>query len=333
MRNPRLLRCAKVLVASTNIYIACSFVASLARGQGAETAPPTTDLVVVATVDDEAIYLSEVQRGLTMALGTRPIDESVLTLFQAKTLAQLIDRQLIVAWLRNQERGASETEIELEVTRLRKRLETREITLDNHLAALNMTEREMRRLIEWQIGWRKFLSRYQTDDNLEKYFKDHRREFDGTRLRVAHILLKPAGDDVEPTVKRAAELRESIVDGSLEFAVAAKQYSAAPTAKQGGDIGFIQRHKPMHETFSRAAFALNKGEISQPIVTPFGVHLIRCLEIEPGQRTWQAAREELNIAVTRYLFNWAASQQRPRARIDFTGALPHFNPGTEELVE
>jgi parvulin-like peptidyl-prolyl isomerase len=88
----------------------------------------------------------------------------------------------------------------------------------------------------------------------------------------------------------------------------------------------------MHESFSRAAFALKEQEVSPPVITPFGVHLIRCAEINPGQRTWQDARQALTAAVTRYLFDWAAEKERSKAEIKFTGTLPHFAPGTEELI-
>jgi parvulin-like peptidyl-prolyl isomerase len=69
------------------------------------------------------------------------------------------------------------------------------------------------------------------------------------------------------------------------------------------------------------------------VITPFGVHLVRCIKIEPGQRTWQDARDELTTAVTLYLFNWAAEKERSKAEIRFTKALPHFAPGSEELAE
>ncbi len=152
-------------------------------------------------------------------------------------------------------------------------------------------------------------------------------------MRVAHILLKTDGEDIAKVNLRASLLRESIVSGTIEFDDAAKQHSVAPTARKGGDIGFIERDKPMHEAFSRVAFDLEQGGISRPVETPFGIHLIRCLEIEPGQRNWEDARDELTIAVTRYLFDWAADQQRATAKVDFTGASPYFEPGTEQLAE
>ncbi len=297
---------------------------------------PPAEPVIAATVNGDPILVTEVERELKIALGTREIDAAAKPYFQAKTLAQLIDRRLILQWLRALGQGASDDEIDLEVSRLEKQLQSRDITLAAHLTSIQITAPEMRRLLEWQIGWRKFLARYLTDKNLEKYFNDHRRDFDGTRMHVAHILFKVAGDDdasVEQAVQQATEIRESIAAGATSFEEAAKRHSAAPTSAQGGDIGFIERHKPMHEAFSRAAFALNENEVSPPVTTPFGVHLVRCLKIEPGQRTWQDARDELSTAVTLYLFNWAAEKERPKAEIQFTNASPHFAPGSDELVE
>ena len=89
----------------------------------------------------------------------------------------------------------------------------------------------------------------------------------------------------------------------------------------------------MPESFSKAAFALLDERPSEPVVTPFGVHLIRRSEIEPGKLRWQDAREELTAAVTLYLFAWAADKQRSQAKLTFTGATPHFQPGTQKLAD
>ncbi|MEO8499148.1 MAG: peptidylprolyl isomerase [Planctomycetota bacterium] len=318
-------------IAVVGVFVSCSIIAQIGQAED-----PPAEPVVAATVNGDQILVSEVERELQVAFGTREIDAAAKPYFQAKTLSQLIDRRLIIQWLRATSRGASDAEVDLEISRLEKQLQSRDITLAAHLASRRVSEAEMRRLLEWQISWRKCLARYLTDENLEKYFNEHRREFDGTRMRVAHILFKVEGDNdagVEQAVRRAAEVRESIATAAITFAEAAQRHSAAPTGAKQGDIGFIERHKPMHEAFSRAAFTLNENEVSPPVRTPFGVHLIRCLAIEPGQRTWQDARDELTTAVTLYLFDWAAAKERPKAEIRFTKALPHFSPGTEELAE
>ena len=133
-------------------------------------------------------------------------------------------------------------------------------------------------------------------------------------------------------VKRAAEILAEIKAGKLTFVDACAQYSQAPTAQAGGELGWIGRREPMPESFSQAAFALDVNQISEPVVTTVGVHLIQCLEIKPGGRDWKAARPELEPALTQYLFQYLAGRERPTSRIEYTDVAPHFKPGTEELV-
>ena len=123
-------------------------------------------------------------------------------------------------------------------------------------------------------------------------------------------------------MKQAEQLRQSITGGKLAFADAAKQNSAGPSAKVGGDIGWIQRREPMPEAFSAAAFALQPGEVSPPVTTTFGVHLIQVQEVKPGTKTWQDAADQLRPAVTLYLFRWLADKERTAAKIERTGDWP-----------
>jgi hypothetical protein len=88
----------------------------------------------------------------------------------------------------------------------------------------------------------------------------------------------------------------------------------------------------MDEAFSRAAFALQPGQISSPVKSPFGVHLIRCDAIKPGTKSLDDARAELEEALARELFQKLAGIQRKHTPVRFTGKAPYFQPGTEELV-
>jgi len=75
----------------------------------------------------------------------------------------------------------------------------------------------------------------------------------------------------------ALKIRDSIIAGG-DFADFAKRYSQdQATAKDGGDLGWFQRGKLIPE-YEQAALKLTAGEISQPIETPFGFHLIQTLE-------------------------------------------------------
>ena len=86
------------------------------------------------------------------------------------------------------------------------------------------------------------------------------------------------------------------------------------------------------ESFSQAAFALEVGQVSRPVTTRFGVHLIRCDQIKPGNKKWTQVRQELEKALARKLLDRLARNQQPYTPVQFTGRAPYFKPGTRELV-
>jgi len=299
---------------------------------GQEVEPPQPQRIVAATVRDVPIYADEVTRELRRVLGDREADANALKFLQAKTLQQLIDRQLILSWLEEKRQAATDQEVQLAQTQLEKRLAIREITLDVYLQRLGMHADDLPKALRWQLSWQRFLDRYMSDDNLRNYFRDHHLEFDGTQVRVAHILLKADGNDaseLSEALVRAKDIQRAIHEKEITFAEAARRHSQAPSGKEGGDIGFISRREPMPEPFSRQAFELKLNELSEPVISQFGVHLIFCLEIKPGAKAWTDVRSALERGVTEYLFGWAADRKRATAPVTFTGAIPHFRPGTE----
>jgi parvulin-like peptidyl-prolyl isomerase len=298
--------------------IAMSHLAGLVCLSAAES-ESATPAEVLATVDGQPITDRELKRELDRVVKGRDLSPSALQPLRDAALTQLIDRRLVAAHMRQNGFGASPQELDRELQRIRKRLEQQQLTVDQYLQRTGLTADELCRTIEWQIGWPRFLERYLTDENIERYFQQHRRDFDGTEVSVAHILFRVEPPD-DPKARDAAvaaaeRLRTRIGAGELAFAEAARQFSVAPTAAEGGRIGFIGRRQPMPEPFAQAAFALESGATSPPVVTAFGVHLIQCLELKPGTKRWQDVRAELEPAVTQYLFRWAADRQRPQAKI------------------
>lgn len=283
----------------------------------AEPAPERAP-TVLATVDGQPITDRELDRELARVVGQRPLTPVAIGQLREATLAQVVDRTLVAQHLEQTGFGATDQEIERELQRIRKRLEQQQLTLDQYLQRSGLTRDELRRTLAWRIAWPRFLEKHLTDPNLERYFQQHRRDFDGTQVAVAQILLRvESPDDPQSraaTISTADKLRSRITAGELTFADAARQHSVAPTAADGGRIGSIGRRGPMPEPFSQAAFALDTGQISPPVVTAFGVHLIQCLEVQPGTKNWQDARPELEAAVIQHLFRWAADRQREKVK-------------------
>lgn len=302
-----------------------SHVFSTTRGVAREPAAQRkAESAVAAQVDGQPILVSEIERYLARAVRQRPLDEATRATLFAQTLDRLIDQQLVLRFLRQRNLAPSDQDLEAAVDRVRLQAKQKELTLEEFLEASNITLPEAQREIMWQLAWQRYLARYRSDENLQKYFSSHARDFDGTQLRVAHILWKVKPDDragEREAMERAKTLREDIVAKRVTFEAAAAEHSQAPTGKDGGDIGLISRHDPMPEEFSTAAFALEAGQVSVPVRTKVGVHLIRCLEIQPGKKTWVDVRPELETAVAKYLFQWTADQERDRAKIQRTGAV------------
>ena len=284
-----------------------------------ERSAPAPDDSIIARVDGEPITQRELARELRPATRLLAPDAELPAEVKQQALAQLINRRLIVKYLSRQQLAASEQEVDLEIGRLQTRLKAQEKELAGYLQQVGMTEDELRREIRWRLSWRRYLDSRLTDENLQKYFDKHHRQFDGTELRVAHLLLKANPDDPQATEAahaKAAAIRADFDTGKVTFADACREHSQAPTANNGGDIGFIRRQEPMPEAFSAAAFALEKNQVSEPVPTKFGIHLIQVLEEKPGQKTWQDCRRELRSAVTQYLFGWIAERERETATIE-----------------
>lgn len=107
--------------------------------------------------------------------------------------------------------------------------------------------------------------------------------------RARHILLRPSELVTEAEVlRRLRQLRERILSRQAEFADLARQYSADGTASRGGDLGWLYPGDTVPE-FERAMSALQPGELSQPVRSPFGFHLIELQE----RRTDAASPERL----------------------------------------
>ncbi len=283
------------------------------------TAHAQDDDPVLAWVGDHAIKTSDVKAVSQRAIGQQEWTAEARKQLDRRTLEQLVKRQLAIQYIRAQKLNATDSDIQLEIRKLETQLAQRDEKLDSYLKNKNRTLEQLHEEISWRIGWDRFLKKYMTDANLKRYFEKHTREFDGTQLKVAHILLKvpDEGDDAQPQIKQAAKIREQITQGETTFAAAAAKFSQSATAAQGGDLGWISRHQPMPESFSQAAYGLKKGDVSEPVRSPYGVHLILCTDVKSGTKSYDEVESVVRRAASQYLFDWAADQKRDEVKVRY----------------
>ncbi|WPB57063.1 peptidylprolyl isomerase [Xylophilus sp. GOD-11R] len=93
-----------------------------------------------------------------------------------------------------------------------------------------------------------------------------------------HILLRPTPQMTEAAaIERLADLKRRVTTGQSDFGELAKQFSVDGSAKQGGDLGWANPGQFVPE-FEEAIEGLQPGQVSDPLVSRFGVHIIQLIE-------------------------------------------------------
>ena len=106
----------------------------------------------------------------------------------------------------------------------------------------------------------RFHKTFMEDDEIKKYYNENTYG----QVKASHILVK--------TEEEAKKLYDEIKNGA-SFAKIAEEKSLCPSGQNGGDLGFFGKGM-MVKPFEDAAFSLEVGELSQPVQTQFGWHLI-----------------------------------------------------------
>lgn len=124
--------------------------------------------------------------------------------------------------------------------------------------------------------------------DVKKYYDEHQREFGLPETRQAsHILISVDKSAAAEAKDKARALAEQIVaelkQNPNRFAELAKKHSQDPgSASKGGDLGTFSRGA-MVKAFDAAVFGMKPGEISAPVETEYGYHIIRVTGVTPGQ--------------------------------------------------
>jgi peptidyl-prolyl cis-trans isomerase D len=119
-----------------------------------------------------------------------------------------------------------------------------------------------------------------TDEEIQAWYEAHQEDFRQeaqARVRVVTAAKEASEADEQEVLSILNEIRLDIVEGRLNFDEAARTYSEDTSAAVGGDLGFFDRNR-MTPPFTEAAFDLGIGDVSEPVKTQFGYHLIECTD-------------------------------------------------------
>ena len=140
------------------------------------------------------------------------------------------------------------------------------------------------------------------EDEITDYYDSNINEFKNEKsVEARHILIKldpAANEEADLAAKTRAEEISKMAKGGQDFAELAKTYSEGPTKDRGGYLGKFQQSQ-MVKPFADKAFSMAAGEISEPVKTQFGWHVIKVESVEEAStRTIEQSREQIIDALT-----------------------------------
>ncbi len=289
---------------------------------------------VVAVIDGEPYTLSSFKEYARTKMGREfPAgDLDRIEKEDKEVLEQFITERLLAAEVKAAEIHISEGEIDGYIDRIKQQnrigdeelaevLKREGATMESYRASIR-AEIEKNEIINRQVRKRVNI----TSEDVERYYRLNPKRFTTQeRVRLRHILFpapqNASAEREREATQKALEVRRR-ARGGEEFAKLAEQNSEGAGAAQGGDIGWINRGGLLKEIEEIAFAKLSVGEISQPLRTSLGVHLIKLEAREAGRLlplsdAQEKIKEELYAKALEERFQkWLKSDLRKRHRVD-----------------
>ncbi len=259
---------------------------------------------VVAVVNDDAVWLSELRRKAA------PYIESVvaeaanenerserLQQMYSQILQQLIDELLIDQTARTMQLGVTSAEVEQAITNVQQQNQMSAEQFWQAVQAQGFTEAQYRadvrkQLLRLKVSNQRLRGRVNIteEDVRERYDTAARQARRSQRFRAAHIFIElpeqAAATDVAAAKRRADELRATLTPETFE---------AAMTAHGGIELGWLSQGD-LPDALEQELLRLEPGQISVPVRGPAGIHIFLLQERQAGSSalpSYEEAREQI----------------------------------------
>jgi peptidyl-prolyl cis-trans isomerase SurA len=269
------------------LVLALTFLAAPARAQRVDG--------IAAVVNDEAILQSDVEEQLALFLMNKQLtpDSATVDTLRRQILDVLINEKVIVAEAKRLGLSVGDAEVNRQVEQAVRDAKERfgsEEAFRQQLARENLTEEKLREkyrgdlqreMLAQRVVEKQLPKRTVTASEAELYFKTNKDKFPRmpSEVRVQVIQIPALPDSVAESEARgrAVAVRKRLAAGEKFAKVAAELSEDPSTARSGGDLGFIQQGAA-DPAVESAVFGLKDGEMSQPVRSTFGWHILQALE-------------------------------------------------------
>jgi len=277
----------------TRTHLLSALCAALLFAPGAALGAPELIDRIVATVDNQTILWSELNYRLRFEAEQRGLSSFVepgrLEALRREVLEDMVDEQVLILKAQKDSVQIDPNEVEEMLVQqfqlARSNMDDGEF--ERMLDRVGLSERQLKARYRKEIRHR-LLSRqmravvayrvHVSHRDVEAFRQAHRDTLP-TQISLSHILLqiKPSDEVLGEKLARIGELQALLAAGG-DFAEVARAHSEDPgSAAHGGDLGCFSAGTMVPE-FEEAAFALKPGETSEPVLSPYGYHLIKLRE-------------------------------------------------------
>jgi peptidyl-prolyl cis-trans isomerase SurA len=280
---------------------------------------------IVATVDGDPITAHEVRRYAEERRARNvPADALLEAVITERILSKEIAARKITARQEDIDRIVADTIARNKLTpdQFEKALKQQGLTLEQYRTRLK-SEIERSQLVGQELrGDPPEIS----DEDVRRYYDQNKRQFSAkSAVTVRDIFFAFHAEmqqkDVLAVVERAKAVKQ-MADSGQPFEALARKYSEGPGADRGGLLGSFRRGE-MAPALEQAAFALDPGEVSPPIVSPQGVHLLKVDSAEAGGAAvaFDEVKDEIrqalvNQAMDERFREWVAKNLRTRHQVE-----------------
>ncbi len=319
------------LLLTAQVAVLAGILALFGSKQQAAFAEDAPSAQVVAEVNKVKITKEELQKNMRRHLRAQLayFRESDHHFLLKRVLEKMVQRELILQEALSAGFAPSDEIVSQYVERLTSELPNGE-TLEGLLAKKELGRKAFEAGIREDLAVEAYLKQtvYQpltmSDSEVRERFEADPKSFAAPlEVRARHILIQVA-EDADPEEETAARDRIEKVRllASAEksnFTELARQYSQGPSNVKGGDLGFFTQNQ-MDESFAKAAFALEPGQVSEIVRTRFGFHIIKLIERRGGETpafsdVKQQVAQQLRLEKQRAAFQEHLSALRKRNKV------------------
>lgn len=174
-------------------------------------------------------------------------------------------------------------------------------SLEKQAKARLADEKSLTADLAWRVAWGQYLKSKLTEENLRRFFESRKQIYGGNRYEVSQIFVRLDVQDelsvqaAEANFEELAEELRASDAPEAAFADAAQQHSESPTADQGGRVGLVEKDGDLPKSVMQAVRNTPAGQISQPVRSPLGLHMLYVHRIEAGNRTFDQLADQAQL--------------------------------------